>query len=96
MLYGKESINPPSRFIGEIEPDLIETISTSVKEEAPFKKDEMYKNEDVIWNPGDVVLHDTYGRGVVVGVDKLIVTIAFNSKIGIKKLMKNHKSLKKM
>ena len=45
---------------------------------------------------GDVVLHDTYGRGVIVLVDKLLVTVAFNNKIGVKKLMKNHKSLKKM
>jgi DNA helicase-2/ATP-dependent DNA helicase PcrA len=96
MLYGKESINPPSRFIDEIDPDLLETVSTSVKEDIPFKKNEMYTNDNVEWQVGDVVIHDTYGRGVVVGVDKMLVTVAFNSKIGIKKLMKNHKSLKKM
>ena len=41
-------------------------------------------------------MHETYGRGVVIEVDKMLVTVAFNNKIGIKKLMKNHKSLKKM
>lgn len=96
MLYGKESVNPPSRFIDEIDPDLVEMTNSSVKEEQIFKKDEMYQKEAVDWKSGDVVLHDTYGRGVVVAVDKLLVTVAFNSKIGIKKLMKNHKSLKKM
>jgi DNA helicase-2/ATP-dependent DNA helicase PcrA len=96
MLYGKESINPPSRFIEEIDADLLETINTNMKEEKSFKKDEMYNNDDILWNAGDVVLHDIYGRGVVIGVDKLLITVAFNNKVGIKKLMKNHKSLKKM
>lgn len=96
MLYGKESMNAPSRFIGEIDADLVEESVSSVKEEVKFKKDEMYSDTDVEWTSGDVVVHDTYGRGVVVAVDKLLVTVAFNSKIGIKKLMKNHKSLKKM
>jgi DNA helicase-2/ATP-dependent DNA helicase PcrA len=96
MLYGKESINPPSRFIEEIDSDLLEVSEKSVKEEKPFKKNEMYNNDDVSWNVGDVVMHDTYGRGVVVNLDKMIITVAFNSKIGIKKLMKNHKSLKKV
>lgn len=96
MLYGKESINPPSRFIEEIDADLLETTNSSVKEEPIFNKDKMYNDEDVSYVPGDVVLHETYGRGVVVGVDKMLVTVAFNSKIGVKKLMKNHKSLQKM
>ena len=97
MLYGKESMNLPSRFIEEIDEDLLEVTNSSVREEKPlFNKDKVYSNEDIDWQNGDVVLHDTYGRGVVVSVDKMLVTVAFNNKIGIKKLMKNHKSLKKM
>lgn len=96
MLYGKESVNSPSRFIDEIDDDLVEVTNSSVKEEPIFKKDEMYSKEDVDLKSGDVVIHDSYGRGVVVGVDKMLVTVAFNGKIGIKKLMKNHKSIKKM
>jgi len=97
MLYGKESMNPPSRFIEEIDGDLLEITNNSVKEEKPlFDKEKVYSNETIDWKSGDVVLHDTYGRGVVVGVDKMLVTVAFNNRVGIKKLMKNHKSLKKM
>ena len=97
MLYGKESMNPPSRFIEEIDGDLLEVMNNSVKEEKPkFSKEKVYSNETIDWKSGDVVLHDTYGRGVVVGVDKMLVTVAFNNRVGIKKLMKNHKSLKKM
>ena len=96
MLYGRESLNAPSHFIEEINEDLIEVTNNSVKEEKFFNKNSVYSDEEVEWQSGDVVLHDTYGRGVVVGVDKLLLTVAFNNKIGIKKLMKNHKSLKKM
>lgn len=95
MLYGKESLNPPSRFIEEIDPDLIEITNSSIKEETVFDKDSMYSSDNVEWNPGDIVLHDTYGKGVVVDVDKMLITVAFNNRVGIKKLMKNHKSLKK-
>ena len=96
MLYGKESVNPPSRFIDEIDKDLVEDIHASAKEENSFVKDEMYTDENVDFKSGDIIMHDTYGRGVVVGVDKMLITVAFNNKIGIKKLMKNHKSVKKV
>ena len=56
----------------------------------------MYTEEDVSYQIGDVVMHTIYGRGVVVGVDSSLVTIAFSKQYGIRKLMKNHKSLKKV
>ena len=96
MLYGKESMNPPSRFIEEIGEELLEKTNESIKEEKNFKIDEMYSKEDISYTPGDVVIHESYGRGVVVDVDKMLITVAFNNKIGIKKLMKNHKSIKKL
>ena len=96
MLYGKETMNPPSRFIEEIDSDLIETTSAPLKEEKSFVASSMYTDEVVEFTPGDVIEHDTYGRGVVVDVDKMLVTIAFNKNVGIKKLMKNHKSIKKL
>lgn len=96
MLYGKESINPPSRFIEEIDSDLLETTNSSIKEEKSFDIEGMYTKEEAEYTIGDVVLHEMYGRGVVIDVDKMLVTVAFNNRVGVKKLMKNHKSLKKM
>ncbi len=93
MLYGRTSVNMPSRFIGEIDKkyiDLPESKSVLNK----LDKTEMF-NEDNGLKTGDNVVHDTYGPGVVVNVDKSIATIAFK-KGGIKKLMKNHKSIKKV
>ena len=53
-------------------------------------------DNDAEYNIGDKVIHDTFGHGVVVSVDKSILTIAFPHPVGIKKLMKGHKSIKKI
>ena len=44
----------------------------------------------------DHIVHDTFGTGVVVGVEKSILTIAFPHPTGIKKLLKGHKSIRKV
>lgn len=96
MLYGKTSQNPPSRFISEIKDDLLESSNMSIKEEKLINKNEMYSNEDVEYKKGDVVMHTIYGRGVVIDLDDKFVSVAFARNFGVRKLMKNHKSLKKM
>ena len=96
MLYGKDSINPPSRFIGEIEKDLIETNEKEETSEVKINKEEKFYTEDVEYSVGDYVYHDTFGSGKVVEVTNTLVSIAFKMPYGIKKLMKNHKSLRKV
>ena len=98
MLYGKEGINPPSRFIGEIDKDLLDTSENKEdkKEEIKITKEEKFYSEDIEWNIGDYAYHDIFGAGRVVEVTNNIVSIAFKMPHGIKKLMKNHKSLKKV
>ena len=92
-IFGRTSVNMPSRFIGEIDK---ECIDIPVKKDINTKidKSKMF-NDDNGLNIGDNVIHDVYGPGVVVMVDKSIATIAFKGQ-GIKKLMKNHKSIKKV
>lgn len=96
MLFGRTSVNMPSRFISEIDKEYIDipekkTISIN---QTKIDKSKMF-NDDNGLKTGDNVIHDTYGPGVVVNVDKSIATIAFKGQ-GIKKLMKNHKSIKKV
>jgi DNA helicase-2/ATP-dependent DNA helicase PcrA len=93
MLYGRTSVNMPSRFINEIDKEYMQM--PEVKSLAKKLDVEKMFNEDNGLKTGDNVVHDTYGPGVVVNVDKSIATIAFK-KGGIKKLMKNHKSIKKV
>ena len=96
MMYGRTNRNPMSRFIKEIDSDLLESDNKEMQSEKTFNKESMYSEEDVSYNVGDVVMHTIYGRGVVVGVDASLVTIAFSKQYGIRKLMKNHKSIKKV
>lgn len=96
MLFGRSSVNMPSRFINEIDKKYIDMPEKKVNviDSVKIDKSKMF-NEDNGLKPGDNVVHDTYGEGVVVNVDKSIATIAFKGQ-GIKKLMKNHKSIKKV
>lgn len=93
-LFGKTSVNMPSRFISEIDAEYIDKPSIKKEFISKLDKTKMF-NLDNGLNVGDNVVHDSYGPGVVVMVDKSIATIAFKG-IGIKKLMKNHKSIKKV
>lgn len=97
-LFGKEQANPSSRFISEIDSNLIEK---SFKEENDQNKDKIKKNEyfhdqEVNYQVGDFVYHDVFGQGKVVEVTNTLVSIAFKHPYGIKKLMKNHKSIQKV
>ena len=99
MLYGKDSINPPSRFIGEINNDLIDSnVKEEIKnnEKEKVEKTDNYYEEDINLQVGDYVNHDIFGSGRVVEVTGSLVSVAFKMPHGIKKLMKNHKSLKKV
>lgn len=100
MLYGRTSINMPSRFIKEIAEELIyKEENKGIKEnisinQRKIDKSSMYNNDTEL-KAGDNVIHDLFGEGVVINIYDTIATIAFKSK-GIKKVGKNHKSLKKV
>ena len=94
MLYGKDAINPPSRFIKEIDDELLER-GDLIKDEEKIEIKSMYingGNDDIVM--GDKIEHESLGLGVVVRVEGDLIDVAF--KTGIKKLMKNHKSIKRI
>lgn len=93
MLYGKENMNIPSRFISEIDEKLIEKIGPK-EENKVIDKKQMYTNDNNDITEGSIISHEQYGTGVVVKCDGSLISVAF--KTGIKKLMKNHKSIKKI
>ena len=96
VLFGKEGINPPSRFLGEIDQDLIETNTKEEQEPKKIDKESLIRTEDVDYQVGDYVVHENFGTGKVLEVTNSLVTVAFKHPYGIKKLMKNHKSLAKV
>ena len=98
-LFGNSQQNLPSRFMDEIDPQYLEVENNKqslISRILPFKKEDKIHTEEQQFDVGDHVKHAEFGEGVVVMVDKSIVTIAFPHPYGIKKMMKNHKSIQKI
>ena len=93
LLYGKISSNVPSRFIAEIGDDLLDQEKKEPIFSKKINREDMIVDNDI--KAGDLIEHDKYGKGVVMDIDGSIATIAF-SKAGVKKLLKNHKAIKKV
>ena len=95
-LFGREQVNPPSRFISEISTDLLDIVNK--KEEITPKLDvnTVLREEAVDYKLGDNVYHETFGAGKVVEVTNTLISVAFKHPHGIKKVMKNHKKLSKI
>ena len=99
MLFGNTQTNLPSRFMDEIDPKYLEVENNRksvFKKVNNFVKEEMFNKTDVDYQPGDLISHTEYGQGVIISVDKSIITVAFPHPYGVKKLMKNHKSISKV
>ena len=59
--------------------------------------DEMIGDNEIHdWKQGDLVEHDVFGKGVIVKVQGQTLDIAFSMPYGIKTLMAQHKSLKRL
>lgn len=95
-LYGMDQINPPSRFLNEIAEDHMETDfkESTVTSKLSVTKAPIDLNASYVI--GDRIIHDSFGTGIVVGVEKSVVTVAFPHPIGIKTLLKGHKSIRKV
>ena len=95
MLYGKDNMNIPSRFIDEIDQEYLDKENRiNGIDQVKINKEKMYNDNDTDLKAGDTINHDTYGIGIILKIDGLIAEIAFKS--GVKKLMKNHKAIKKL
>ena len=93
MLYGNENSNPPSRFIKEISDEYLDK-DIIIRGKMKASITNINSNEE--YNTGDKVVHNEFGEGIVVSVDTSILTIAFPHPYGIKKIIKGHKSIKKI
>ena len=99
MLFGNTQVNPASRFIEEIDPKYLDTEKKTTNLLNNIKKvvkENMFNNDEVDFEVGELINHTEYGNGVIVSVDKSIITVAFPHPYGIKKLMKKHKSISKV
>ena len=96
-LYGMDSVNPPSRFIEEIDEDLLMKDQDVVDDSTTCSKlEDMIIDESIEYGVGDKVHHSVFGTGVILGIETKILTVAFPHPHGIKKVLKGHKSLEKV
>ena len=97
VLFGQDTANVPSRFIKEINSNLIDK-QFEEKEQAEkiSVEDKFYKDEEVDYQVGDFVYHEIFGQGKIVDISDNLMSIAFKHPYGVKKLMKNHKSISKI
>ena len=98
LIYGMDNFNKPSRFIDEINKDYIneEKTERKVVRSNAFQKIQKAVDETVDYQAGDKIMHDVFGEGVIISIEGSVVTIAFAHPHGIKKLLKGHKSIKKI
>ncbi len=99
MIFGKTTENLPSRFINEIERELLDVSEEVVSHKGMITKKmfNMYKdNSSENLSIGDKVYHDKFKEGVVININGDLATIAFSKEFGIKTLKSNHISLKKI
>lgn len=98
LLYGKETVNMPSRFINEIDKKLIKTNTLDIESAFTEQGDanRFYTEEDLGLKCGDLINHAKFGHGVIVKMDGDLIDVAFKNGIGIKKLMKNHKDITRL
>lgn len=95
MLFGNTNMNPPSRFIREIDGNLIEK-EESKPETKVFNKTNFYEGERIDYKHGEIVMHASFGKGVVVDNDERFVTVAFDKRFGIKKFLNNYQGLRRI
>ena len=87
LLYGSVKYSEPSRFIKEMmEP----------KKVMVSKRIEPSTQNTTFLKAGDKVNHQVFGEGIVVNVEDDIATIAFKMPHGVKKILENHPSLRKI
>lgn len=96
MLFGRDQINPPSRFISEIGDETLNKSFEEDKTETPIKTSDMYREEEIDFAEGEYVYHDIFGAGKVIKVGDKLISIAFKHPYGIKNILKNHKNINKM
>ena len=96
ILYGLDSCNPPSRFINEIDEQYLDNETIEFKDNHINFNKEANIDTTIEYKIGDKINHEEFGEGIVVGVEKFIITVAFSYPAEIKKLIKGHKSIRKV
>ncbi len=96
VLYGIDNCNPPSRFINEIDEQYLDNDTIELHNNIVSPKQDYVIDETAEYKVGDRIIHEEFGEGIVVGVEKYIISVAFAYPAQIKKLIKGHRSIRKV
>jgi DNA helicase-2/ATP-dependent DNA helicase PcrA len=99
-LFGQLSYNPPSRFLSEIPSDLLRQLEPRNGRRGGAQVSQIRGGRDQVEvRPGDTVMHDKWGEGVIISVSGVgtdaRATVAFEE-VGEKHLMLAFAPLKKL
>lgn len=95
-LFGNLSYNMPSRFIDEIDENYLELDEEQIEPATRKIQKESMIDTSIEYHIGEKIEHDTFGVGMIVGIESSILTVAFPHPHGIKKLLKGHKTFRKV
>ena len=96
MIYGLDSCNPPSRFVNEMDNNHLELENDELEQNiTKTNKIDLHIDKNAEYVLGEKIIHDKFGHGIIVQIEKDILTIAFKNGIGIRKMLKGHKSIRK-
>lgn len=91
-----------SRFINEIDDEYINHLNKKEIKSKIFdfsNNIDTYKNiqkvKEIGYSKGDLVIHNLFGEGIILGIDGEIIEVAFNYPHGIKKILGSHPSIRK-
>ena len=92
MLYGSFLSNQPSRFLLEfLGAEALETPKQAIEAEVVSIEEKPLSG----YNTGDVVMHDIFGKGIIIGLEDNVGTIFFDKEKSLKKIMLSAPTLHK-
>lgn len=92
-LYGKIDFNRPSMFLRELKTYEEKPKVTPIIGEKPRTMPKL--NINASYNVSDIVIHENFGKGIIVEIKGDVLTIAFSMPHGIKKILGTHPSIRK-
>ncbi len=99
LFFGNRIMNPESRFLNEIDNHLIEGELASQRKvvlKSAYDEQSYAAEVQVEYEKGAKVYHHNFGEGVIVNSQEDIITVAFASPHGVKKISALYNSLKKL
>jgi DNA helicase-2/ATP-dependent DNA helicase PcrA len=99
--FGRNQNNPLSRFVQDIDPELVSQIIDEAHgfDVSDYFEENRFKDSEVSYiqlEIGDKVKHEYFGKGVVKSIDDSIVLIDFGAVYGVKELLLEYAKLEKI